>query len=58
MYLHNLIPKKAEDGNIYASIIPPMATAVGVGALAGLEDQHECRCFSKISKRNWQKSNA
>ena len=31
-------PKKADEGNIYASIIPPMATAVGVGALAGLED--------------------
>ena len=31
-------PKKAEDGNIYASIIPPVTTAVGVGALAGLED--------------------
>ena len=31
-------PKKAEDGNIYASIIPPLTTAVGVGALAGLED--------------------
>ena len=31
-------PKKAEDGNIYASIIPPVATAVGLGALAGLED--------------------
>ena len=31
-------PKKADEGNIYASIIPPIATAVGVGALAGLED--------------------
>jgi len=31
-------PKKAEDGNIYASIIPPVTTAVGVGALAGLEE--------------------
>ena len=31
-------PKKAEDGNIYASLIPPLTTAVGVGALAGLED--------------------
>jgi hypothetical protein len=31
-------PKKADEGNIYASIIPPIATAVGVGALAGLEE--------------------
>jgi len=31
-------PKKADEGNIYASIIPPMATAVGVGALAGLDE--------------------
>jgi len=31
-------PKKAEDGNIYASLIPPVTTAVGVGALAGLEE--------------------
>ncbi len=31
-------PKKADEGNIYASIIPPVTTAVGVGALAGLED--------------------
>ena len=31
-------PKKAEDGNIYASIIPPVTTAVGVGALAGLDE--------------------
>jgi hypothetical protein len=31
-------PKKAEDGNIYASLIPPVTTAVGVGALAGLDD--------------------
>ena len=31
-------PKKADEGNIYASIIPPIATTVGVGALAGLED--------------------
>ena len=31
-------PKKADEGNIYASIIPPMATVVGVGALAGLDE--------------------
>ena len=31
-------PKKADEGNIYASIIPPVTTAVGVGALAGLEE--------------------
>ena len=31
-------PKKADEGNIYASLIPPLTTAVGVGALAGLED--------------------
>lgn len=31
-------PKKADEGNIYASIIPPMATAIGVGALAGLDE--------------------
>jgi hypothetical protein len=31
-------PKKADEGNIYASIIPPIATTIGVGALAGLED--------------------
>jgi hypothetical protein len=31
-------PEKSDKGNIYASIIPPMATAVGVGALAGLEE--------------------
>ena len=31
-------PDKVESGNIYASIIPPVTTAVGLGALAGLED--------------------
>jgi hypothetical protein len=31
-------PEKSEKGNIYASIIPPATTAVGLGALAGLED--------------------
>jgi len=31
-------PEKSDKGNIYASIIPPVATAVGLGALAGLED--------------------
>ena len=31
-------PDKVESGNIYASIVPPVTTAVGVGALAGLED--------------------
>jgi len=31
-------PKKADEGNIYASLIPPLTTAVGVGALAGLEE--------------------
>ena len=31
-------PKKADEGNIYASIIPPVTTAVGIGALAGLEE--------------------
>ena len=31
-------PEKSDKGNIYASIIPPVTTAVGVGALAGLED--------------------
>lgn len=31
-------PDKAESGNIYATIIPPVTTAVGLGALAGLEE--------------------
>ena len=31
-------PKKADEGNIYASLIPPLTTAVGVGALAGLDE--------------------
>lgn len=31
-------PKKADKGNIYASIIPPATTAIGVGALAGLDE--------------------
>ena len=31
-------PKKADEGNIYASLIPPLTTAVGVGALSGLEE--------------------
>ena len=31
-------PKKAEDGNIMASIIPPVATVGALGALAGLEE--------------------
>ena len=31
-------PKKADEGNIYASIIPPVTTAVGIGALAGLDE--------------------
>tara|TARA_R100001440_G_scaffold75641_1_gene103393 strand:+ start:41 stop:820 length:780 start_codon:yes stop_codon:yes gene_type:complete len=31
-------PDKVEDGNILASIVPPVTTAVGVGALAGLEE--------------------
>ena len=29
---------KMKPFGVYASIIPPIATAVGVGALAGLED--------------------
>jgi hypothetical protein len=31
-------PEKADKGNIYASIIPPATTAVGLGALAGLDE--------------------
>ena len=31
-------PKKSDEGNIYASIIPPVTTALGFGALAGLEE--------------------
>ena len=31
-------PKKVDEGNIYASIIPPATTTIGLGALAGLEE--------------------
>ena len=31
-------PKKSDEGSIYASIIPPVTTALGFGALAGLEE--------------------
>lgn len=31
-------PEKSDKGNIYASIIPPATTAVGLGALAGLDE--------------------
>ena len=31
-------PDKAESGNIYATIIPPVTTVLGLGALAGLEE--------------------